>query len=186
MNSHPQLLRRDSSVLVVIDLQASLLPVIAGADALIHNASLLVRAANILGVPMLVTTQYAARLGATVAAITEVLSPETPIFDKLSFSAMGSEAFVGALEALGRRQVVVCGVETHICVSQTAQQLLGAGYQVHVPADAVSSRTVERHKLGMERLRDTGTLPAATEAVVYEWLGAAGTPEFKQLLPWLK
>jgi nicotinamidase-related amidase len=82
--------------------------------------------------------------------------------------------------------VVVCGVETHICVSQTAHDLLHAGYRVHVPADGVSSRTLEKHKLGMERIRDADIKPCASEAAVYEWLREAGTPEFKEILKLVK
>jgi Amidases related to nicotinamidase len=184
MERHPTLLRRDDSVLVVVDAQESLLPILHGSDALLANLLLLCRSAAILGVPVLATTQYAARLGPTVAPIAEALaeagSPEP--FDKLSFSCAGSEAFVAALAATGRRQVVLCGAETHICVSQTAHDLKHAGYAVHVVADAVSSRTLERHKLGMERIRDGGILPCAAEAAVYEWMQVAGTPEFKAIL----
>jgi len=105
-----------------------------------------------------------------------------PPFDKRDFSAAGSEAFRQAVTESGKKQIVLCGVETHICVSQTAHDLLHAGYQVHVVADAVSSRTLEKHKLGMERIRDASISPCAAEAVVYEWLEKAGTPEFKEIL----
>ena len=82
--------------------------------------------------------------------------------------------------------MIIAGIETHICVSQTAHDLLGLGYAVHVVADAAASRTVERHKLGMERIRDGGILPIATEAAIYEWLTEAGTPEFRAILPLIK
>lgn len=172
---HPNLLCRESSVLVVVDMQEALLPAIAGRESLLSNVRLLVESATILGIPTLVTTQYAARLGGSVIP--------GPTFDKLSFSCAGAEGFCEALAATGRTQVLLCGVETHICVSQTALDLLARGYQVHVSPDAVSSRTVERHKLGMERLRDSGIVPVAAEAAVYEWLERAGTLEFKAILP---
>ena len=175
---HPNLLRRDDSVLVVVDVQAALLPAIAGQEGLLANVHLLVETAKILGIPTLITTQYAARLGESVVPGSS--------FDKLSFSCAGADGFCEALAETGRRQVLLCGVETHICVSQTAHDLLARGFQVNVAPDAVSSRTVEKHKLGMERMRDAGVLPVAAEAAVYEWLERAGTPEFKAILPLVK
>jgi nicotinamidase-related amidase len=182
---HPALLRRDDSALVVVDMQEPFLGVIHGRDALTANVVLLCRSARVLGVPILATVQYAARLGGTVAEVAEAIGSREAT-DKMCFSCVGSAGFVTALTATGRRQILLCGLETHICVSQTAHDLLHAGYQVHVAPDAVSSRTLERHKLGMERIRDTGIRPCAAEAAVYEWLYEAGTPEFKEVLKWVK
>ena len=183
MDRHPNLLRRDDCVLVVVDTQDALLDVMHGRDALVANCLLLCRAAAILGVPTLATTQYAARLGPLGASIAEARGAGASApFDKMTFSCLGSPDFTDALARTGRRQVLLCGVETHVCVSQTAHDLLAAGYQAHVAPDAVSSRTLERHKLGMERIRDAGVLPCAAEAAVYEWLYEAGTPEFKEVL----
>lgn len=181
---HPRLLDPAQSLLVVVDMQDSLLGVIAGRDALVANAALLIRAARILNVPILATTQNAPRLGQIAPAIAEALGNEADLvpIDKLCFSCAQSAPFMEALTEANRKQIVVCGMETHICVSQTAHDLLHAGYQVHVPADAVSSRTVEKHKLGMERIRDNGILPCAAEAAVYEWLQEAGTPAFREVL----
>ena len=186
-NRHPFLLDRDRSVLVVVDMQESFLNVIHGRDALIANVTLLCRAASVLQVAILATTKYTQRLGGIVPDIADLLqSLEIPSVDKMCFSCAGSEEFHRRLQESGCEQVVLCGVETHICVSQTAHDLLHAGYQVHVAADAVSSRTVEKHKLGMERIRDAGIRPCAAEATVYEWLYEAGTPEFKAILPFIK
>ncbi|MBC8101565.1 MAG: hydrolase [Cytophagales bacterium] len=173
-------------MLVVVDLQEPFLSAIYGRDTLLANVVLLCRAARILGVPILVTEQYAGRMGSVIAEIAEAVGPSVAPVDKLCFSCAQSPAFRRALEATGRNQVVVCGVETHICVSQTAHDLRHAGHAVHVVADASSSRTLERHKLGMERIRDAGIKPAAAEAVVYEWLREAGTPEFKEILSLVK
>ena len=93
---------------------------------------------------------------------------------------------MAALQETGRKQMLLCGVETHICVCQTACDLLHAGFAVHVAADAVSSRTTEKHTLGMERIRDGGVLPCAAESAVYEWLGEAGTPAFREVLKWVR
>lgn len=187
MNRHPQLLGCDTSVLVVVDMQEPFLNAIHGREPLTANVLLLVRAARILGVPVIATVQYAARMGGIVAPVAEAIGGEPEdALDKMCFSCGGSEAFASALSATGRTQVVLCGVETHICVSQTAHDLLHAGYPVHVAADAVSSRTLEKHKLGMERIRDAGIKPCAAEAAVYEWLREAGSPEFKEILKLVK
>jgi nicotinamidase-related amidase len=180
---HPSLLRRDLSALVVVDMQEPFLNAIHGREPLTANVLLLCRAARILGVPILATTQYEQRMGGLVPEVAEAMGPDGPaVLDKMCFSCAASPEFRDALAATGRRQVVLCGVETHICVSQTAHDLAHQGYGVHVAADAVSSRTLERHKLGMERIRDAGILPCAAEAAVYEWLYEAGSPEFKEIL----
>lgn len=182
---HPTLLRPSDTVIVAIDLQPTFLGVIHDADRVLSSVRLLLQSAAILGVPVIATTQNAARLGGideTVAA----LLVDAPVVDKMVFSAARSDEFAGFLAGYGCRQVVLCGVETHICVTQTALDLIDSGYQVHIAVDACSSRSMEKHKLGMERLRDNGAQPIATEAAVYELLGEAGTPAFKQILPLVK
>jgi nicotinamidase-related amidase len=158
---HPALLDRADSLLVVVDMQEPFLAAIHGREPLTANVSLLVQAARTLGVPMVATVQYVQRMGGVVPAIAEVLPTGYFPLDKLCFSCAGNEDFTRVLKESGRRQIVLCGVETHICVSQTAHDLLHSGYQVHVAADAVSSRTLEKHKLGMERIRDVGCKPCA-------------------------
>lgn len=182
---HPYLLGPDTCVLVVVDMQEPFLNAIFERERLTKNVELLCRAAAVLGVPIIATVQYAERMGGLIAEIKMALSggaADVEPLDKLCFSCAGSPPFMAALQATGRKQVLLCGLETHICVSQTAHDLLHANYQVHVAADAVSSRTLERHKLGMERIRDAGARPCAAEAAAYEWLREAGTPEFKQVL----
>jgi nicotinamidase-related amidase len=194
MERHPTLLDRNSSVLLVVDMQEPFLNVIHARDALLNNVLQLCKAAAILDVPILMTTQYATRMGPVVPPVLHAIDGASarvrglahPVIDKMSFSCAGSELFDRALESQGRKQVVLCGVETHICVSQTAHDLRYNGYQVHVCADGVSARSLEKHKLGMERIRDSGILPAATEAVIYEWLREAGTPQFKEILNLVK
>jgi nicotinamidase-related amidase len=182
------LLDRRASLLVVVDMQEPFLNAIHGRDALTANVVLLCRAAGVLGVPVVATTQYAARMGGVVPEVAEAIGGsgggDGGALDKLRFSCLGAAGFLERLP--GKRQVVLCGVETHICVTQTAADLLRLGLAVHIAADAVSSRTFEKHKLGMERLRDIGALPCASEAAVYEWLHEAGTPEFKQILALVK
>ncbi len=180
---HPHLLRRTDAVLAVVDMQETFLQVIHDRERLSANVMLLIEAANILGVPILTSVQYARRLGPLAGDIAAALPTGGPLpVDKLSFSCAGSSEFMGLLRGTGRSQVVLCGLETHICVAQTALDLAMQGFQVHVAADAVSARSLEKHKLGMERIRDSAVLPCAAEGAVYELLGAAGTPEFKAVL----
>jgi nicotinamidase-related amidase len=187
MDQHPVLLRAADTAIIAIDLQPTFLGVIHDADRVLAGAKLLLRSAAILGVPVIATTQNASRLGGTDDEIAAILADVgAPVIDKLTFSAARSDEFARALAGLDRKQIVLCGVETHICITQTALDLVAAGYQVQIAVDAVSSRTMEKHKLGMERLRDNGALPIAAEAVVYELLGQAGTPAFKQILPLVK
>lgn len=183
MERHPILLDRAESVLLVVDMQDPFLNVMHGREPLLANVVLLCKAAAVLQVPVLMTTQNAVRMGVVMPAVAHAASGVAlPVVDKMSFSCAQSDTFAQTLTDLGRKQIVICGIETHICVSQTAHDLRYAGYQVHVSPDAVSSRTVEKHKLGMERIRDAGILPCAAEAVVYEWLREAGTPAFREIL----
>ena len=179
------LLQRETSLLLVVDMQEVFRHKIADWDSVAKNVRLLVQAARTLSVPILATTQNGSRLGGLAPEILNVLGG-VRVFDKLTFSCVQDMLVSEAIRTTRRKQIVVCGVETHLCIAQTALDLMHGGEQVTVPADAVSSSTVEKHKLGMERIRDSGVLPASAEAVVYEWLGAAGTTEFRSLLPILK
>lgn len=185
---HPNILNPEQTVLVVIDVQEPFLNVMHERERLLANVRLLVQSAAALGIPILPTTQYAERMGGVVPEITTLYQDFSAFLsaDKLCFSCAGADGFLDGLASLDRRQILLCGVETHICVSQTALDLTHLGYQVHVAADAVSSRTLEKHKLGMERMRDSGVLPCAAEAAVYELLREAGTPAFRSLLPFIK
>jgi isochorismate hydrolase len=177
---HPWLLSRDRALLCVIDLQAPFLGVIWERERLLSAARLLVEAAKILSIPILATTQYAEKLGGIVPEIVLPQGASEPI-DKLTFSSAANSQFRELLNASGRDQILLCGLETHICVQQTALDLVHLGYQVHCAADAVSARSIDRHKLGMEKMRDAGVIPCAAESAVFEMLREAGTPEFKAL-----
>ena len=184
---HPFILNRNRTVLVVIDMQEPFLNVMHERERLTANVRMLIQSADILRIPVLTTLQYAERMGGLVPEIAAVLPTDTPPpIDKMCFSCAGSAAFQAALAGTQKTQVLLCGIETHICVSQTALDLTHQGYQVHVAADAVSSRSLEKHKLGMERMRDSAVLPCAAEAAVYEMLREAGTAAFKSILPLVK
>ena len=180
-------LEADRCALLVIDIQEKLLPPIFQKEQLIKNSQLLTRLAGILKIPALVSTQYAKGLGNTVPEIASLL-PETPAIDKQMFSCFGSDAFCSVLKRLpgNRNTVVLCGMESHICVTQTALGALREGYIVHVASDAVSSRTEWNWKIGLDRMRAAGAVLSSTEMIIYELLRSSGSPAFKELLPHLR
>jgi nicotinamidase-related amidase len=180
-------LEADRCALLVVDIQEKLLPPIFQKTQLIKNSQLLIRLAGILKVPALVTTQYAKGLGNTVPEIASLL-PETQAIDKQMFSCFGSDAFCSQLKRLpgNRNTVLLCGMESHICVTQTALAALREGYIVHVASDAVSSRTEWNWKIGLERMRAAGAVISSTEMIIYELLRSSGATAFKELLPHLR
>ncbi len=180
-------LSADRCALLVIDIQEKLLPPIFQKEQLIKNSQLLIRLAGILKLPALMTTQYSKGLGDTVPEIASLL-PETQAIDKQMFSCFGSDVFCSLLKRLpgNRNTVLLCGMESHICVTQTALGALREGYIVHVASDAVSSRTEWNWKIGLERMRAAGAVISSTEMIIYELLRSSGAPAFKELLPYLK
>jgi len=180
-------LEADRCALIVVDIQEKLLPPIFQKDRLLKNSQLLIRLAGILKIPALLTTQYAKGLGNTTPEIASLLSEVQPI-DKHMFSCFGSDAFCSTLKRLpgNRTTVLLCGMESHICVMQTALGGLHEGYIVHVASDAVSSRTEWNWKIGLERMRAAGAVISSTEMILYELLRSSGAPAFKELLPYLK
>jgi nicotinamidase-related amidase len=182
-----QPLQADHCALLVIDIQEKLLPPIFNNESVIRNAQLLIRLANILRLPTFATTQYEKGLGPTVEDIASLLPAQTSM-DKLEFSCFGSDRFCSAMKSLpgARNTVLLCGMETHICVMQTALAALDKGYLVHVAADAVGSRAEFNWKIGLERMRDAGCVISTTEMMMYELLRQSGTAEFKEMLKHLK
>jgi nicotinamidase-related amidase len=180
-------LEADQCALIVVDMQEKLLPPIWEKERLVRNVQLLIRLGGILKIPALVTTQYAKGLGNTVPEIASML-PDSPPIDKLMFSCFGSDAFCSLLKRLPgqRTTVLLCGMETHICVMQTAMGALREGYLVHVACDAVSSRTELNWRIGLDRMRSAGAILSSTEMMIYELLRSSGAPAFKELLPYLK
>src|SRR6266550_1331681 len=174
-------------VLVVIDIQQKLLPPIFQKEHLIKNSRLLIRLAGVLKMPILMSTQYAKGLGNTVPEIASLL-PETEAIDKHMFSCFGSDVFCSLLKRLpgNRNTMVLCGMESHICVAQTALAALREGYLVHVASDAVSSRTEWNWKVGLDRMRAAGAVISSAEMVIYEALRSSGTSAFKDMLQYLK
>ncbi len=182
-----QPLQAENCALLVVDIQEKLLPPIHEKDRLVRNAQLLLRLAAILNIPVVATTQYEKGLGKTVPEVASLLPATTPL-DKLEFGCFNNQGFCSTMRSLPgqRNTVLVCGMETHICVLQTALGALNRGYLVHVAADAVSSRSEFNWKIGLERMRDAGAVISSTETIVYELLRASGTAAFRQMLPYLK
>lgn len=183
----PEILTPERCALLVVDIQDKLMPVISNRDEVVKNTTLLLKAAKALHLEIVATTQYAARIGELLPEIQAELAG-VAVLDKIHFSCFANPGIQGRIKALPMsvNTLIICGVETHICIYQTVAGALRDGYRVVVAADAVSSRTVKNHKLGLARLRELGAVVASTEMVIYELLGEAGTPAFKELLPFLK
>jgi nicotinamidase-related amidase len=174
------------TALVVVDLQERLMPAIQERDTIVRNTTLLLRLARALELPVVATTQYAKGLGPTLSEIARELPAGDPL-DKVSFGGFGSDAFCARLEALGdRRQLLVTGVESHICVTQTVLGALARAYTVHVASDAVGARTAYNHRIGLARMEHAGAVLSSTEMAIYELLGRSDSAAFKTMLPLLR
>jgi nicotinamidase-related amidase len=171
-----RVLERDRAALVVIDVQEAFRPAVGEFDTVAHNAAVLVQGARELGLPVVVTEQYPKGLGHTVPELAEHLEG-VERHAKSVFSAVRADGF----DLEGRDQALVCGIEAHVCVEQTVQDLLDRGVEVHVAADAVSSRTALNRRLGLEKMERSGAWVTSTEMALFELLGEAGTPEFKAI-----
>ncbi len=173
--------------LVVVDIQEKLLPPIFNKESLVKNSQLLIRLAKILSLPILATTQYSKGLGATVPEIASLLT-DVVTYDKLEFGCFGNDTFRSQVKSLpgNRNTLLLCGMESHICVMQTALGALNAGYLVHVASDAVGSRAEWNWKIGLQRMKAAGAVISSTEMMMYELLRCSGTPQFKELLRYLK
>ncbi len=172
--------------LLVVDIQERMMRVIDAKDEVVRNAVLLIKTAVELGLPIVATTQYVARIGPLLPEIVAEL-PDIQAIDKLEFGCFDNAEAAAALKSYKNVDTwITCGVETHICMYQTVMGGINAGYGMWLPADAVSSRTAKNYETGLARIREIGGIVANTEMVIYELLGKAGTPTFKALLPFLK
>lgn len=176
---HPRLLARDAAVLVVIDVQEAYRPVLFEYERVASAVARIVQGATTLGMPLLVTEQYPKGVGHTVGEVATHFPSDAVVLEKMTMSCCGADAFTSALARLGRRQVVIAGIETHACVNQTAHDLLAAGYQVHVARDATSSRRREDCEVGWAKMLASGVVPATVESALLELVRTAEAPEFK-------
>lgn len=178
--------RTNQSVLVVIDVQPTFFQPIYEQEKLFNRVLFMVEMAKLLDVPIIVSEQVPDKMGHTDERLLAALPNSVRAIAKSSFGCCESADFLVELKKLGNRQAVLVGIETHICVSQTALGLIDLGIQTAVCPDAVGARSLEMHKLGMERIRDAGTSPIHSEAVAYEWLESANHPRFRDALKLVK
>lgn len=176
--NHQYRLKVEDTAILVVDMQEKLLPKIANADEVIRNASFLVNAAKVLGVPVLGTEQYPKGLGPTVEPIRGML---TNVWEKQTFSAVDEGGALEYLKSDARIKVVVVGIEAHICIMQTVLDLLNQGFHVFVCVDAVSSRYAIDVKIALKRMQQAGAILVTAETCVYEWLETAANPAFKEI-----
>ena len=171
--------------LVVVDVQGKLAQLMVDKEALFKNIRILIQAAQILEIPILWCQQVPEALGPTVPEIAELLTGLEPI-DKASFSCCGQEQFNAQLNTLGKEQVLLCGIETHVCIYQTAMDLMEGGLDVTVIADAVSSRTEQNRQIALTRLAAEGAHVSSTEMALFELLKTAKHPHFKEIAKLVK
>jgi nicotinamidase-related amidase len=179
--THPRVLERDASVLLIIDVQEGYRGHTVEHDRMVRSVRRLLEAAKLMRVPVIATEQYPQGIGHTQPEVAEGFPADCRVIEKMSMSCCGQPAFVDRLRALGRTQVVVCGIEAHACVNQTAHDLLDRGYTVHVPYDAISARFEADLRVGWEKLIGSGAVPSTVEMVCLEWVRSAEAPEFKAI-----
>ena len=177
---HPTILKREQTALLIIDIQEKIFRVMLSPEFIVQNTIKLIEGFRILGSPIFVTEQYPKGLGETESRIKESLKGIVPI-QKLSFSCSGAENLFEMLKYKNIKQVAVAGIESHVCVQQTALDLLANGFQVSLAADACSSRKETDYNIALERMRSAGVIVTTTEAILFELMNACGTEEFKQI-----
>ena len=174
------MLNIDKTALVIIDVQEKLSRVMHEKEKLFENLQKLVKGAKLLNIPIIITEQNPNGLGPTVSEIAPLLTDIKPV-TKFSFSCCGEEPFLRQLEMLNRKQVLLAGIETHVCVYQTAVDLIEAGYEVHTVVDCVSSRTLENKNLALDKMKSEGANLTSVEIALFELLKTAANPKFKEL-----
>jgi len=176
---HPKILKKEKSALLIIDIQEKILNVMAHRKRVIENTKKLIEGMKILGLPIFYTEQYPKGLGETAAEIKKLINDEA--IQKMSFSCSGAKDLFPAFIQENLTQIVVCGIEAHVCVQQTALDLLANGFQVDLPADAVSSRKEIDYQIALSRMAANGVEITTTESILFELLEVCGTPEFKAI-----
>lgn len=179
--SHPNLLNQQDAALIVVDIQEGFRPMLADFDKIADRATKVVRGCQILDVPVFVTEQYPKGLGNTAVEITNLFDDNTSIFEKTAFSSCGAESFVAELTEKGIKQVMICGLETHICVSQTAHDLLDRGLQVHVLCDCVTSRFEYNRLAGLAKMQRSGVIESSIEMALFELMRDSKHEKFQDI-----
>lgn len=183
--THPHLLSKEKTILILVDIQEKLLKVMWRKEDLLSNVSKLIRSFKIMDIPILLTEQYPKGMGKTDRRISELLKETTPT-EKLCFSCMGKDDFKKRLKSLGKEQVVLSGIEAHVCLVQTALDLLDQNYFVYVPYDGTSSRKESDYRNALDRMQKEGAVIGSVESAIFELLKEAGTSTFKEILKIIK
>jgi nicotinamidase-related amidase len=183
---HENTLDPKQTALAVIDVQESFRQPIQDFSEVAARVALVAHAMQMLGVPVVVTEQYPKGLGSTATEIRAVLPEGFAPVEKTAFSSCGAGEFVARLEAACARQVLLCGVEAHVCVNQTAHDLLARGYQVHILTDCVSSRAEQDKRVGLDKMMRSGALPSSTEMALFELMRDARHEQFKAIQKLIK
>lgn len=182
----PIQLQPENTLLMVVDLQERLLPAIHEHARVTVRAEVLIKAARVIGLPILWTEQYKKGLGETVPQIVEAIGDAAQPMEKLAFGCLGDEAIAQAARATGKTQMILCGIETHVCILQTALKALGEGWTVFLAEDAISSRRASDRDTALRRMAQAGAVPATAEMLIMEALQCAGGDKFKAILPLLR
>ena len=179
-------LNLEDSLVLIIDVQDKLLNAVFNKEQVEKKSAIIAEAAKILGIPVVVTEQYPKGLGNTIATVKDALAEDTEIFEKTAFSALNNEEILEAIKKHNKKQILIFGIETHICVSQTTAALRELGYEVSVIKDACGSRAEEEYLAGLERMKDNGAYIVTTEIALFEWLKGAKHPNFKEVQTLIK
>ncbi|MDQ4122803.1 MAG: hydrolase [Acidobacteriota bacterium] len=183
---HQNVLRPEKSVLLIIDVQEAFRQSIADFGEIARRTAVFAQGAQLLNIPILVTEQYPKGLGRTIAEIMEVLTNETEIFEKTAFSSCGANAFVEHLEKIGARQIIVAGIEAHVCVNQTVHDLLAQGFQTHLLTDCISSRAAENKQIGLAKMQASGAILSSVEMALFELMRDSRHEQFKAIQKLIK
>lgn len=183
---HPNTLSTSKAALVVVDIQEAFRHVIPEFTELAAKALTAIWGFQALDLPFLITEQYPKGLGRTAEEIRFALPDDFEVFEKTTFSSCGSEAFMSALDDLAVSQIVLCGLETHVCVNQTAHDLLHRGFQVHLLTDCVRSRFETDREAGLAKMKSSGVIPSSVEMALFELMGDSAHPKFKEIQSLIK
>ena len=171
----------EDTMALIVDFQEKLVPVIDHQETLLQNTAILMKGLKALGIPMIVTQQYTKGIGMTVPILSDILGDDFAYEDKLTFSCAQDETILGRIEATGKRNIIICGMEAHICVLQTAVDLISLGYHVILVEDCVGSRKESDRQIGIRRAEMEGAIPTSYESILFELTRAAKTGVFKEI-----
>lgn len=181
----PNVLSQEDSLLLIIDVQERLVNML-DKNIVVTRTATLAKAANILGIPTIATQQYSKGLGLVVEPVKQNFASNTLTFEKSAFSAVRESGFLDSLKPYNKKQIIVCGIETHVCVHQTVADLITEGFDVYVVKDACASRRKYEFKQGIERMQSNGAKISCLEIVLFEWLKSAKNPHFKEIQALIK